>query len=96
MDAFLTSSFIYVFQIDPTYKGQTCGLCSEFDGETIREFRGIDRCLYSHPADFVNSAIISKGTCRKQISHPYICEDINMAWLQGGSTAKYGKFLAIE
>nr|AXN69712.1 vitellogenin-1 [Pardosa pseudoannulata] len=80
-------------KVDPRYKGETCGLCSEFDGEQVREFRGLDRCLYSHHEDFVNSAITNRDTCRKQPVYPYMCENeesnSQVAWRRGSASREY-------
>lgn len=52
-------------QVSQRYKGELCGLCSEFDGEELREFRGLDRCLYQNPTDFANSNMVQRdGSCK--------------------------------
>lgn len=72
-----TVSCSLMLQVDPRYKGELCGLCSEFDGEVLREYRGLDRCLYSHPIDFANSAITNReGQCKKdRLLGRKLCED---------------------
>lgn len=60
------------------YKGELCGLCSEFDGEKIREFRGMDRCLYREVSDFIDSAMVKRqGMCKVKRVEPHnkICDD---------------------
>lgn len=54
-----------------------CGLCSEFDGEELREFRGLDRCLYRDPVDFAYSNLVQReGRCDvRQPRGERICED---------------------
>ncbi|XP_055934149.1 uncharacterized protein LOC129963676 [Argiope bruennichi] len=60
-------------QVHPRYKGELCGLCSEFDGEIVRELRGPDRCLYSNIYDYGNSCAL--GNCYKsKPEHPHICD----------------------
>ncbi|KAF8781744.1 Vitellogenin like protein [Argiope bruennichi] len=60
-------------QVHPRYKGELCGLCSEFDGEIVRELRGPDRCLYSSIYDYGNSCAL--GNCYKsKPEHPHICD----------------------
>ncbi|PRD35573.1 UNVERIFIED_CONTAM: vit-6 [Trichonephila clavipes] len=59
-------------QVDTRYKGELCGLCSEFNGEIYREMRGPKRCLYTSSVDFTKSNIV--GKCgNKEPQHPYIC-----------------------
>jgi len=56
-------------QVSPRYKGELCGLCSEFDGEKLREFRGPDRCLYEDHIDFAASTMVKRdGTCKPEHS----------------------------
>ncbi|GIX68534.1 uncharacterized protein CEXT_786751 [Caerostris extrusa] len=58
--------------VDPRYKGELCGLCSEFNGEVVQEMRGPNKCLYSSIDDFVKSTMV--GTCGdKTPQHPHIC-----------------------
>ncbi|GBN46292.1 DNA-directed RNA polymerase subunit alpha [Araneus ventricosus] len=59
-------------QVSSKYKGELCGLCSDFNGETSREFLGVDGCLYTDGADFAKSSTL--GHCiDKTPSSPYIC-----------------------
>lgn len=59
-------------QVDLKYKGELCGLCSEFNGEIYREMRGPKRCLYTDSGDFTKSNLV--GKCGdKTPKHPYIC-----------------------
>ncbi|GFX48310.1 vit-6 [Trichonephila clavipes] len=59
-------------EVDTRYKGELCGLCSEFNGEIYREMRGPKRCLYTSSVDFTKSNIV--GKCgNKEPQHPYIC-----------------------
>ncbi|GBM81737.1 hypothetical protein AVEN_113955-1 [Araneus ventricosus] len=70
-------------QVHPRYKGELCGLCSEFDGEVVREFRGPSRCLFSHVDDYTASSAL--GSCYKpQADRAYICsgEDYDYADIQ--------------
>ncbi|GFQ69748.1 uncharacterized protein TNCT_134081 [Trichonephila clavata] len=59
-------------QVDTRYKGELCGLCSEFNGEIYREMRGPNRCMYTNSVDFTRSNIVGK-CANKKIEHPYIC-----------------------
>ncbi|KAG8195222.1 hypothetical protein JTE90_027963 [Oedothorax gibbosus] len=45
-------------EVEPRYKGELCGLCSEYNGEIVHELRGVDRCLYSSSEDFAKSNIV--------------------------------------
>ncbi|CAL1274403.1 unnamed protein product [Larinioides sclopetarius] len=59
-------------QVSSKYKGELCGLCSDFNGEASREFLGVDGCLYTDGADFAKSSTL--GHCiDKTPSSPYIC-----------------------
>ncbi|GFT35398.1 uncharacterized protein NPIL_285041 [Nephila pilipes] len=59
-------------EVDPRYKGELCGLCSEFNGEIYREMRGPSKCLYSNSGDFTKANKI--GTCGdRKPKYPYIC-----------------------
>ncbi|XP_035233932.1 uncharacterized protein LOC118205756, partial [Stegodyphus dumicola] len=60
-------------KIHPRYKGELSGLCSEFDGDVLREFVGVDGCLYSNSDDFVKSAIVDSDADRTP-EHPVICD----------------------
>ena len=68
---------IFPPQVSPRYKGELCGLCSEFDGEGLREFRGMDRCLYTDPIDFANSNVVKRsGNCPGTLQHGQrMCEN---------------------
>ncbi|XP_055934148.1 uncharacterized protein LOC129963675 [Argiope bruennichi] len=59
-------------QVSSKYKGELCGLCGDFNGETSKEFLGVDGCLYTDGGDFAKSSTL--GHCiDKSPSNPYIC-----------------------
>ncbi|CAL1274400.1 unnamed protein product [Larinioides sclopetarius] len=61
-------------QVHPRYKGELCGLCSEFDGEIVKELRGPNRCLFSNVYDYTTSSAL--GSCyRFKPEHKSICSD---------------------
>ncbi|CAL1274401.1 unnamed protein product [Larinioides sclopetarius] len=61
-------------QVHPRYKGELCGLCSEFDGEIFKELRGPNRCLFSSVYDYTASSAL--GSCYKfRPEHKSICSD---------------------
>ncbi|GFQ69744.1 DNA-directed RNA polymerase subunit alpha [Trichonephila clavata] len=60
-------------EVSLLYKGELCGLCGDFNGETLREYRGVSGCLYSDSGDFAKSCAI--GNCIKHSpKNPYICK----------------------
>ncbi|GFX48321.1 DNA-directed RNA polymerase subunit alpha [Trichonephila clavipes] len=60
-------------EVSLLYKGELCGLCGDFNGETLREYRGVSGCLYSDSGDFAKSCTI--GNCIKHSpNNPYICK----------------------
>ncbi|XP_015921257.1 vitellogenin-6 [Parasteatoda tepidariorum] len=71
-------------QVNPRYKGELCGLCSEYNGEISREYRGPDRCLYLNGEGLSISSIV--GRCgEKSTRVPRLCdnEEIQVHWARG-------------
>ncbi|GFY42879.1 uncharacterized protein TNIN_267811 [Trichonephila inaurata madagascariensis] len=76
-------------QVDTRYKGELCGLCSEFNGEIYREMRGPKRCLYTSSVDFTKSNIVGKCGDKKP-QHPYICANKgNYEWSEEHTEREY-------
>ncbi|XP_015930210.1 vitellogenin-6 isoform X2 [Parasteatoda tepidariorum] len=66
-------------QVDPRYKGELCGLCSEFNGEITREYRGVERCLYMNEEDFAKSSIVGQcGDKRPQFKVLCSSDDVTL------------------
>ncbi|GFU01626.1 DNA-directed RNA polymerase subunit alpha, partial [Nephila pilipes] len=60
-------------EVSLKYKGELCGLCGDFNGEKLREYRGVSGCLYSDSGDFAKSCTI--GNCTKlSPDNPHICK----------------------
>ncbi|GAB6026294.1 hypothetical protein CHUAL_012501 [Chamberlinius hualienensis] len=45
------------------WRGDLCGICSEFDGDKSHTFIGPDRCEYAIPKDFQNSYYVTSPVC---------------------------------
>ncbi|XP_054717797.1 uncharacterized protein LOC129227286 [Uloborus diversus] len=62
-------------QVNPIFKGELCGLCSTFDGETVQEYLAPDGCLYSKEQDFMKRSIVNPSECHANVdpSVPHIC-----------------------
>lgn len=52
-------------KVGKQYKGKTCGICGDFNGESESEFTGPDACEYQRAEDYINSYALSGQHCEQ-------------------------------
>jgi len=59
----ITSGHRFKVQMSNLYRGLTCGLCGDMNGEKFGEFKSPSKCIFNNPEFFARSYALVTGSC---------------------------------